>query len=462
MRDAAIRWRCQSTRLHRRAGHPEPLRSPRHTPDVSTRRVDAVPTTGSSGGFLLIFWPASTSAIAWRSRVLATSALPQHPLRAGCEVVEIPCGPETRFQPTPVSMLDALDLPVAGVIVASSGQPDRNRHPTRGTRAIATWCKAGPQRRPASSATRCITAWSTTAHPRPAARGKPHEDAVVVNSFSEVLRDDRLAARLAVLVLRGCAAQPTASPATSPSARPQWPSTRPSRHSRRSPSPKPTAAGALCRQPAPAALTSYRARIDRSHRRTALFLRVRRCQRSPRIHFVVLLEAVGRHRGCGSHRASTSIRSGAVSLSAVLLPPDQRRRRGRPAIVWGPCWADAVTAARRTAPTRLAGHPQDSDLRPTGPEPLRATPNPSDCGPPDRRGGSDARQVRESRRPWKPVPYRHCAGRGSACSGLLAMVCPPTERTRRRCRHLGPATNEFTSVCGFVAERAGPQPPRRH
>ena len=39
----------------------------------------------------------------------------------GCEVVELPAGPESRFQPT-VAMLEALE-PVQGLVVASPANP---------------------------------------------------------------------------------------------------------------------------------------------------------------------------------------------------------------------------------------------------------------------------------------------------------------------------------------------------
>ncbi|WP_229480488.1 aminotransferase class I/II-fold pyridoxal phosphate-dependent enzyme, partial [Mycolicibacterium mageritense] len=99
----------------------------------------------------------------------------------GCEVVEIPCGPETRFQPT-VSMLDALDPPVAGVIVASPANPTGTVIPPEELAAIATWCTANGVRLVSDEvyhglvydgapATSC--AWETS------------RDAVVVNSFSK-------------------------------------------------------------------------------------------------------------------------------------------------------------------------------------------------------------------------------------------------------------------------------------
>ena len=40
----------------------------------------------------------------------------------GCEVVELPAGPESRFQPT-VAMLEALEEPVQGLVVASPANP---------------------------------------------------------------------------------------------------------------------------------------------------------------------------------------------------------------------------------------------------------------------------------------------------------------------------------------------------
>ena len=69
-------------------------------------REDVVVTTGSSGGFLLAFLAAFDAG----DRVAL--ARPGYPCYSnilaalGCEVVELPCGPRTRFQPT-VEMLEA-------------------------------------------------------------------------------------------------------------------------------------------------------------------------------------------------------------------------------------------------------------------------------------------------------------------------------------------------------------------
>ena len=83
---------------------------------------DVVLTTGSSGGFLLTFLACFDAG----DRVAIAS--PGYPCyrnilsALGCEVVEIECDEQTRFQPT-VAMLDELDPPVQGVIVASPANP---------------------------------------------------------------------------------------------------------------------------------------------------------------------------------------------------------------------------------------------------------------------------------------------------------------------------------------------------
>ena len=82
--------------------------------------ADVVVTTGSSGGFLLAFLAAFDVG----SRVGLTR--PGYPayrniLHAlGCEVVELPCGAATRYQPT-AAMIDGLRLD--GLVVASPANP---------------------------------------------------------------------------------------------------------------------------------------------------------------------------------------------------------------------------------------------------------------------------------------------------------------------------------------------------
>ncbi|GAB3218681.1 pyridoxal phosphate-dependent aminotransferase [Mycolicibacterium hippocampi] len=142
---------------------------------------DVVVTTGSSGGFLLAFLACFDVG----DRVAIAS--PGYPCyrnilsALGCEVVELPCGPETRFQPT-AQMLAELDPPVAGVVVASPANPTGTVIPPEELAAIASWCETTGVRLisdevyhglvyEGSPATSC--AWETS------------REAVVVNSFSK-------------------------------------------------------------------------------------------------------------------------------------------------------------------------------------------------------------------------------------------------------------------------------------
>lgn len=138
-------------------------------------------TTGSSGGFLLAF----LSAFDVGDRV--AMARPGYPCyrnilaALGCEVVELPCGPQTRYQPT-VAMLEALDGPVAGLVVASPANPTGTVLAPAELAELAAHCAGtGVQlvsdeiyhgiSYPGSPATSC--AWETS------------RDAIVVNSFSK-------------------------------------------------------------------------------------------------------------------------------------------------------------------------------------------------------------------------------------------------------------------------------------
>jgi aspartate/methionine/tyrosine aminotransferase len=151
----------------------------RHRLDVSVD--DVVITTGSSGGFLLAFLACFDVG----DRVAIAS--PGYPCyrniltALGCEVVEVPCDADTRFQPT-AAMLAALDPPVQGVIVASPANPTGTVIPPDELAAIAAWCDAEGVRLisdevyhglvyEGSPETSC--AWQTS------------RNAVVVNSFSK-------------------------------------------------------------------------------------------------------------------------------------------------------------------------------------------------------------------------------------------------------------------------------------
>ncbi|KRF00888.1 aspartate aminotransferase [Nocardioides sp. Soil777] len=101
---------------------------------------DVVVTTGSSGGFLLAFLAAFEPG----DRV--AMARPGYPCyrnvltALGCEVVEIPCGPENRFQPT-VEQLEELG-DVRGLVVASPANPTGTMLLPEELAALAAWCES--------------------------------------------------------------------------------------------------------------------------------------------------------------------------------------------------------------------------------------------------------------------------------------------------------------------------------
>ncbi|PQM52283.1 aspartate aminotransferase [Mycolicibacter virginiensis] len=142
---------------------------------------DVVVTTGSSGGFLLAFLACFDAG----DRVAIAS--PGYPCyrniltALGCEVVEIPCGPETRFQPT-AAMLAEIPGPLAGVIVASPANPTGTVMEPAELAAIAAWCDAAGVRLISDEvyhglvyegAPQTSCAWETS------------RNAVVANSFSK-------------------------------------------------------------------------------------------------------------------------------------------------------------------------------------------------------------------------------------------------------------------------------------
>jgi aspartate/methionine/tyrosine aminotransferase len=149
--------------------------------DLEVPPEQVVVTTGSSGGFLLAFLSAFDAG----DRVaLARPGYPcyRNILTAlGCEVVELPCGPETRYQPT-VAMLEELDEPVRGLVVASPANPTGTVLEPTELAALAAYCEStGIQlvsdeiyhgiSYPGAPAT--FSAWSTS------------REAIIVNSFSK-------------------------------------------------------------------------------------------------------------------------------------------------------------------------------------------------------------------------------------------------------------------------------------
>ena len=154
---------------------------------------EVVITTGSSGGFLLAFLACFDVG----DRVAIAS--PGYPCyrnilsALGCEVVEIPCGPETRFQPT-ARMLAELDPPVQGVIVASPANPTGTVIPPEELAAIASWCEASGVRLVSDEVYHGLVYEGA---PRHQLRMADVAGCRCGEQLFEVLRDDRLAARLA-------------------------------------------------------------------------------------------------------------------------------------------------------------------------------------------------------------------------------------------------------------------------
>ncbi len=151
----------------------------RYDVDLDPGRV--VITVGSSGGFLLSF----LAAFAAGDRVaLGYPAYPayRHILKSlGLQVVGLPTGPETHFQPTP-AMLDAAlaDGPIDGVIVASPSNPAGAMLDRPSLAALVDWCTAHGARLISDEIYHGIT----YRFPGTTALALT-DDAIVVNSFSK-------------------------------------------------------------------------------------------------------------------------------------------------------------------------------------------------------------------------------------------------------------------------------------
>ncbi|MFP6712780.1 MAG: pyridoxal phosphate-dependent aminotransferase [Rhodospirillales bacterium] len=144
---------------------------------VPTERI--IITTGSSGAFMLSF----LAVFEHGDKVGLTS--PSYPayrniLRAlGVEVVDIPVGPATDFQPS-VEILENLDKKLDGLIIASPSNPTGSMLSGEALKGIVEWCDA--------SAVRLI---SDEIYHRITYKEKANtalsygNDAIIVNSFSK-------------------------------------------------------------------------------------------------------------------------------------------------------------------------------------------------------------------------------------------------------------------------------------
>ncbi|MCW2237539.1 aspartate/methionine/tyrosine aminotransferase [Azospirillum canadense] len=149
----------------------------RYTVSVPERRV--VVTTGSSGafqlGFLAAFDPGDRVA-------MASPSYPayRHTLTAiGVEPVELPTGPEHRFQPT-IALLEQLDKPIQGLIVASPANPTGTMLSRDELTEIAAWCDAHGVRLVSDEIYHGLTYG-----PEAVTAAEVSETALVVNSFSK-------------------------------------------------------------------------------------------------------------------------------------------------------------------------------------------------------------------------------------------------------------------------------------
>ncbi|QAY64024.1 aminotransferase class I/II-fold pyridoxal phosphate-dependent enzyme [Xylanimonas allomyrinae] len=109
--------------------------------DVEVDPARIAVTTGSSGGFVLAFLAAFDVG----DRVaLARPGYPAYKnilAALGCEVVELDCGPETRYQPTVSQLMGAYyDGGLDGVLVASPANPTGTMIAPAELDAVARWC----------------------------------------------------------------------------------------------------------------------------------------------------------------------------------------------------------------------------------------------------------------------------------------------------------------------------------
>lgn len=142
-------------------------------------------TTGSSGGFLLTF----LAAFEVGDRVALTR--PGYPayrniLRSlGCEVVELPCGPETRYQPTVQQLTAAYyEGGLDGVVVASPANPTGTMIGAAQLEQLAGWCAEYDVRLISDEIYHGLTYGPARAEQATAAR-YTDSGAVVVSSFSK-------------------------------------------------------------------------------------------------------------------------------------------------------------------------------------------------------------------------------------------------------------------------------------
>ncbi|MFT4164675.1 MAG: aminotransferase class I/II-fold pyridoxal phosphate-dependent enzyme, partial [Microlunatus sp.] len=144
-------------------------------------------TTGSSGAFVLSFLAAFDPG----DRVLL--ARPGYPAyrniltSLGCQVVELPCGPAERFQPTRELLDQALaDGPVAGLMLASPANPTGTMVDHDQLAELVAWCREHDVRLISDEIYHGIVDASLAERVGPGCCAWQHDrSAVVISSFSK-------------------------------------------------------------------------------------------------------------------------------------------------------------------------------------------------------------------------------------------------------------------------------------
>jgi len=145
--------------------------------DIDWRNVAV--TTGSSGGFIYTFLSAFDAG---DTVVMARPGYPayRNMLTAlGCDVVELPCGPENRFQPT-IAQLDALPEPPRGLVIASPANPTGTMVTPAELAELVEWCDRHGTRLISDEIYHGLT-YGTD----PSSSWRTSHTSIVVNSFSK-------------------------------------------------------------------------------------------------------------------------------------------------------------------------------------------------------------------------------------------------------------------------------------
>jgi len=153
---------------------------------IAVAAEDVIVTTGASGGFLLSFLAAFDVG----DRV--AMARPTYPCyrtvltALGCEVLEIPTGPETRFQPTLEQVARLHETPgrsLNGLVVASPANPTGTMLLPEELAALAAYCEENGIQLISDEIYHGITYGATDARGRSA--WETSREAVVLGSFSK-------------------------------------------------------------------------------------------------------------------------------------------------------------------------------------------------------------------------------------------------------------------------------------